>query len=170
MSNVTGNVEAVSRKFEKFTVKVNDLWYGTKAEWKPEPEPKVGDNISFYSGEEGKKYLQNVTINSTASPSAAKSSGGYSSLGVELGHASNVAMEMVTTKFPADQIGSPEMYKWWLEHTENVYKMMKSLRARHELAVTSAPPVKVEAIKKAPVPEAVMSKSVVEELEEDIFA
>ena len=56
----------------------------------------------------------------------------YSNLGVELGHASNVAKDMAIAKFKSTEVGSPEFYKFWMDTTQDVYAMMKGLRARYE--------------------------------------
>lgn len=66
MSEIVGTVEAVSRKFDKFSVLVNGGWYSTKKEWAPEVER--GDEISFDDG--GKKYLSKVKVLGSTTKSA----------------------------------------------------------------------------------------------------
>jgi len=69
MSEVTGTVEAVSHKFDKLSLKVNDVWYATKKEYAPAFEINKGDEVVFDDG--GKKYLNRVrklTASTTAAP------------------------------------------------------------------------------------------------------
>jgi hypothetical protein len=58
MAEVTGTVEAVSHKFDKLSLKVNDVWYATKKEYAPAFEINRGDEVQFDDG--GKKYLSKV--------------------------------------------------------------------------------------------------------------
>lgn len=78
MTMTTGNIEAITDKFGKFNVLLDDgRWYSTKMEWKPKMELNKGDSITFDAGPTG-KYLQKVKKNgggsvapSSGSPSAA---------------------------------------------------------------------------------------------------
>lgn len=77
MSQVRGEVEAISTKFGKYGVLVNDLWYSTKPEW-IDPKPQKGDVIEFDSGADGKRYLTKCKIVSSGGGSV---SGGSVSTG-----------------------------------------------------------------------------------------
>ena len=52
----------------------------------------------------------------------------YSNIGVELGHASKLAMEMACNHFEPSEVGSTDFYKFWLTHTDKVFKAMKAMR------------------------------------------
>lgn len=135
MSTVKGVVEAVSTKYGKFSVMVNDTWYGTKMEWCDDTSIQKGDTIEFDNG--GGKFLKKVKRVSASShgatPVSGSKSSGYSNIGVELGHASKLGFDVAIKLAEA---GSPEFYKLFIEHTENVYKIMKSLRAKYEAGDT----------------------------------
>lgn len=131
MSQVTGTVENVSTKWGKYSIQVNGSWYGTKEEW-AKVKPDRGDKVTFDDG--GKNYMKNVTI--TDKGSGSPSSGSkkvYSNLGVELGHASKLAMDVVLN-MPANakRVGSAEFYKEWLAHTDTIYRTMSHLRKSYE--------------------------------------
>jgi hypothetical protein len=42
---IQGTVEAVSTKYDKFSVLVGGVWYGTK--FHPSPAPVAGDTVRF---------------------------------------------------------------------------------------------------------------------------
>jgi hypothetical protein len=63
MSTVTGQIEAISTKYGKFSIMVNDNWYGTKQEWAPNPLPNRGDVVEFDDG--GKNFLKKLRIKSS---------------------------------------------------------------------------------------------------------
>lgn len=79
MGMVTGTVEGVSTKFDKYGVLVNGTWYSTKIEW-ANVKPNKGDQVEFDDG--GAKYTKNMKILSagggSAPAAAGKASGGYS--------------------------------------------------------------------------------------------
>jgi hypothetical protein len=140
MAEVTGVVEAVSTKFDKYSIMVNDKWYGTKMEW-AKIKPNKGEVVTFDDG--GKNYLKNVKV--TGVSDSVPSSGGkktWSNLGVELGHASNIARDICLAKH-GKMAGSDEFYKDFIEHTEKVFAVMKELRKSHE-APSTVPEVKAE--------------------------
>ena len=137
MAIVNGVVKAVSTKYDKYSIKVGDTWYGTKMEWatvKPEP----GESVTFENG--GGKFTKNMKITSQgsvqpagktdATPSAPKN---YS-LGVELGHASNLAMRM--TEYLSEDQGantSPNAFlDLWERNTMLIYSRMQRLRKVYE--------------------------------------
>lgn len=78
MTTRTGTVEAVTNKFGKFNVLLDDgQWYSTKMEWKPSFDVNKGDIISFDAGPTG-KYLSKVKKTGSGAPTspAPSSSGG----------------------------------------------------------------------------------------------
>ena len=155
MAVVRGVVEAVSTKFGKFSVMVDGNWYGTKAEWAPDPLPQKGDTVQFDSGATG-KYLNKCSVVASgggAAPSGGKSGGKtWSNLGVELGHASNIAKDMA---LKADlEPGSAEWYRFWVEHTEKVFSVMAALRKKHEGGPATPAPVEDEVVVMKPEPPA----------------
>lgn len=82
MTNKTGTVEAITDKFGKFNVLLDDgNWYSTKMEWKPKFPINKGDVITFDAGPTG-KYLQKVKITSGGS-SPSPSNGGSSNAPVK---------------------------------------------------------------------------------------
>ena len=159
-----GTVQAVSTKYGKFSVMVDDVWYGTKEEWAPNPRPSKGDVIEFDN--KGAKWLNKCRIVSSggAASAAPKSGRPYTAnnIGVELGHAANLAQRVMEVMYCEDQldasdveVGSAQYYTIFAEQTLRAYKVMKSLRAKVEKgddAVTDepAPPATPE-----PTPEAV---------------
>lgn len=72
MAEVTGVVEAISTKYDKFGILVNDKWYDTK--FPPVPAPNRGDEVTFDDG--GKKYINKLRITSAGSSPAKVSTGG----------------------------------------------------------------------------------------------
>jgi len=78
MTTTTGTIEAVTHKFEKFNVLLDDgKWYSTKLEWAPSPAPVKGDVVTFDSGATG-KYFSKVRITGSGggtAPSGSPSAG-----------------------------------------------------------------------------------------------
>jgi hypothetical protein len=127
----TGVIEAISHKYDKFAILYNGNWFNTKKEYAEEwpVMPAVGDEISWDDG--GKKYLGKMKIvkkNVAPSGASAPPSGGYSSIGVEIGHASKLAMDMALAT--SMQVASKEFYKFWAEETLKVHGMMTKLKAK----------------------------------------
>jgi len=145
MATVKGVVEGVSTKFGKYSVLVNGNWYGTKAEW-AKVQPEKGDEITFDDG--GGKFLKNVKV---LAGGAGGSGGGdrpkavFSNLGVELGHAANLGMQ-VALKGEAKP-GTSEFYKDFMDQTENIFKIMKGLRLFYEKAESSSEDLEEEVAK-----------------------
>ena len=111
MATVTGTVEAalIPNKWGKNSILVGEVWYSTDPKYMTGDIPRKGDVVEFDSGKTG-KYINNLTVTSkgAGSASSAKSAGGgYSNLGVELGHASNVAKDMANAFFSEE--GQPEI-------------------------------------------------------------
>jgi hypothetical protein len=141
MALVTGTVEAAHSKWDKWNILVNDKWYSTKLEY-ARAKPGKGAVVEFDDG--GAKFTKNLRVISEGepypsggypSPSPKSGTKTYSNLGVELGHASNVAKDMaIHYSLHVDiEIGSPEWYKYWVTHTEKVYNVMKALRYKYEI-------------------------------------
>jgi hypothetical protein len=149
MAIVTGVVEGVSTKYDKYSVLVNGTWYATKMEWAT-VKPEKGDLVSFDN--KGAKFLNNVKITSKsgyAGANAAAGSSGSSSpssppknfnLGVELGHASNLAMRM--TEFLQEGSGKDssanEFLDVWERNTALIYARMQRLRKMYEEGAVQA--------------------------------
>ena len=103
MATITGTVEGVSRKFGKFSILVNDVWYGTKQEWAPDPAPNKGDEVEFFT-QDGKKYLNNCVILKPAAggapeagSSAPKSKFVDNTIGMGVGAAMNQACQLLSS-------------------------------------------------------------------------
>jgi hypothetical protein len=148
MAIVTGVVEGVSTKYDKYSVLVNGTWYATKMEWAT-VKPEKGDNITFDN--KGAKFLNNVKITSKAGYAGATAAGGSSgssspsspsknfNLGVELGHASNLAMRM-TEFLPGewDRGSANEFLDVWERNTALIYARMQRLRKMYEEGAVQA--------------------------------
>lgn len=148
METIKGVVETKSRKGN--SIKVGDDWYSTfksadldHIEWK--------DEVEFVYVQKGdfkniKGRVQKVSGGGTAT---ATSGGGkpYSNLGVELGHASNLAMRMMEQSFSEDNcpvVGTAEYYKQFMDYTEKMHKVMSAIRAKHESDGDATPVIKEE--------------------------
>ena len=70
MAIVTGVVGAMSNKFDKFSIVVNDVWYSSKYEI----ACNRGDTVEFDDGD--KKYCQRLKVVGSGWGAAAPSSGG----------------------------------------------------------------------------------------------
>ena len=162
MATVKGVVEAVSTKFGKFSIMVNSNWYATKMEWAT-VQPNKGDLVEFDDG--GGKFLKKVKITGKGSGEVVsfggKSSGGsptgktWNNLGVELGHASNIAKDITFIQFDGkeDQVGSEEFFQKFVDNTEKVFRVMKMLRTKYEAAEA---PVEAPVAHEPAVPEALV--------------
>jgi hypothetical protein len=146
MAIVTGVVEGVSTKYDKYSVLVNGTWYATKMEWAT-VKPEKGDLVSFDN--KGAKFLNNVKITSKSGYAGATAAGGSSgssnppknfNLGVELGHASNLAMRM--TEFLQEGSGKDgsanEFLDVWERNTALIYARMQRLRKMYEEGAVQA--------------------------------
>jgi len=163
MAIVTGVVEAVSTKFDKYSIQVGGTWYSTKMEW-AKVQPEKGAEVSFDNG--GGKFMKNVKIisgGSGGSAGASPAKGGFSTLGVELGHAANLAMQVSLHGSPG-AAGSPEFYKFFVEQTQTIYKVMKGLRKHYEEGedTSSALDEQIEKVEKRSTPTS-------KKIEEDLF-
>lgn len=154
----TGIVEGISYKYDKFSVLVKEAdgtegWYGTKKEFADEwpAKPNRGDKITF--DDAGRKYLSKMRILESAGGSAGAAAGSKSgsnyNLGVEVGHASNLAMRVMEQRLDHQrlEIGSSEYWKQFAKDTNDIYKIMTGIKARIGGTNTpeeapEAPPVK----------------------------
>jgi hypothetical protein len=159
-SQVTGVVEAKAVKGMNTSILIGGEWYssykgaglasiekGSTVDflWKPDAKgmgfrniiastvKNLGGSTPAPSGVVGKAYVP-----------AAKA---YSTLGVELGHASNLAMEMCLKMDSQFDPGTEEFYKAWVHHTDKIFTIMQKIRASKEKA--DAP---VVAVSKVPEP------------------
>lgn len=170
-----GVIEAISHKYDKFAILFEEKWYNTKKEYAAEwpVQPAVGDEISWDDG--GKKYLGKMKIvkKNTAAPAAGASapSGGNYNIGVEIGHASKLAMDIALQQAQVGmyEVGSTDFYKAWAKETLKVHGFMTKLKAK---ASTPPPAPEVEAAppaEEAPVIMTQASKEVPEMIDDDIF-
>lgn len=140
MSTITGKVESMRR--DKKGVKVNGEWYSSfnpisGVEWK--------DEVEFEFEQKGRYNNIKGAVRKLGSGGGGNNSGqysgagnrsyGYSNVGVEVGHASNLAMRMMEQRISSEdniEIGSTEYFKMFMEDTKNVHKIMTALRASIE--------------------------------------
>lgn len=142
MNKVTGVVESKSRKGN--SIKVDGEWYGTfsaadlnNVEWKDSVEFMWDyDKTGKYKNIKGKVTK---TDGATSSPPSGRGKANNYSLGVELGHASNLAMRMMEQLDYEYEVGSADWYKAFIEFTNKNYKVMSALRAQHEAGNFNTP-------------------------------
>jgi len=133
MGMVKGLVENVSTKWDKYSVQVNGSWYSTKMEW-AHVKPNKGDLVEFDDG--GSKFTKNMKIitagagGTYGSPKPSTPRSSYNSLGVELGHAANLAMTVVLAG--GLEPGSNDFYKSFATNTRKVKAIMDGLREEYE--------------------------------------
>ena len=145
-ATISGTVQSKSRKGN--SIKVDDVWYSTYS-------PKDLDHVSWKDdvvfNYVTKGDYKNIKGDVRVASSTATSSGSKrnNNLGVELGHASNLAMTVAMASDFAPS--SVDFYKHWLEQTETIYAIMNGLRAKYESegappaeTWASAPTVKLE--------------------------
>ena len=111
----------------------------------------VGDTVVFeYEFSKDGKYKNidgnSVKVAGKGQPKAgyAAPAKAYSSVGVELGHASKLAMDMALGFFEQTKIGTDEFYVFWREQTVKIYKAMGKLRDQAENAKAEKKPAPVE--------------------------
>lgn len=152
MSTVKGKIESMRR--DRKGIKVDGEWYSSfreinSVEWK--------DEVEFEYEQKGRYRNIQGAVRKLGSGGGGSYSGNdnrsggrsnsFSSVGVELGHAANLAMRMMEQRLaegPAediftDGIGSADYYKTFMEDTQNIFKVMKGLRAKVEAGDTPAP-------------------------------
>lgn len=167
MEKISGMVESKSRKGN--SIKVGDEWYSCfnasdlrHVNWK--------DTVEFMYVEKGqfKNIKGPVTLIEGSGGSSASSGGrsagrSHSNLGVELGHASNLAMKVMDQMVGSEKVavGSTEYYTQFIEQTEKMYTIMKGIRSKYE-SEEGKPAT-------APKPKAKPKADIVEADEDDLF-
>jgi hypothetical protein len=154
MPTIQGKVESKSRKGN--SIKVDGEWYGcfspadlSHVEWKDEVK------FSWEAKGEYKNIKGPVVVtgaDSGAGGSApSKSPTRNGNLGVELGHASNLAMRMMEQATVCPEAGSTDYYKKFAEFTVDMYKVMQGLRTKvsapdftSDVKTTTVEPVPVD--------------------------
>jgi hypothetical protein len=125
MATVTGVVERYipSNKYGKSSLQVNGNWYNTKPEWLGAVVAE-GNSVTFDDG--GKNYIKSLkVVDSTVAPALTRKN---TNIGVELGHASKLALDICCASGTALLPGSDEWYKKWMTHTERVYRYMTKMK------------------------------------------
>lgn len=143
MNKVAGKVESMSKKGN--SIKVNGEWYSVAPQAAATALKGVAwkDEVEFLYEQKGQyKNIKGVVsvISGAGSPAANSgrggNGGGYSNIGVEVGHAANLAMNMMEQKIMADttpmMIGSKEYYATFAQYTLDMYKVMKGIRSKIE--------------------------------------
>lgn len=181
MAIVRGTVEGHHDKWDKWNILVNGSWYNTKLEW-AKVKPVTGDEVEFDDG--GRNYTKQLKIVSKgpggpAASSAPAKSGGktWSNVGVEVGHATNLAMTVTLKRYKDNEgeIGTETFYKDFVAQTDKIYQITKALRERYEAGPKSSDftPPKVEddeVVLKEPSTSTIKRKPLAEaDLDEDIF-
>ncbi len=138
MTNVvTGVVQ--SKRRDGAGIQVNGEWYSSY-QGKGLESVQTGHHVEFTwaPSKDGRfKNIKSIAITGGAPkygagipgavPAASSNkSGGYSNVGVELGHASKLAWELALQAH--ENPASDEFYKYWIEHTQKVYRAMSKLR------------------------------------------
>jgi hypothetical protein len=133
MPTIQGKVESKSRKGN--SIKIDGDWYGcfspadlNHVEWKDEVkfswEPK-----GEYKNIKGPVVVVGSDSGGGGGSSAAPVRNG--NLGVELGHASNLAMRMMEQNASLGcAVGSTDYYKKFAEYTVDMYRVMQGLRVK----------------------------------------
>lgn len=166
-SQVTGVVEAKAIKGMNTSILIGGEWYssykgaglasvekGSTVDflWKPDVKGMGFKNIIASTVKNLGGPTTPVGAASTGKAYTPPARKEYSTLGVELGHASNLAMEMCLG-MPGVAPGSDEFYKAWVHHTDKIFTIMQKIRASKEgvaaPAAVVAKPATPEPITKA---------------------
>lgn len=125
METITGVVESVRK--DRKGMCVNGQWYSS---WDA-LSVNTGDEVLFNYVEKGTfkniKGKVRVTGSKPVTSSGGGKSGGYSNLGVEIGHAANLAMEMM--KQDKIELDSEEYYGTFATRTVSMFNAMKEIRS-----------------------------------------
>ena len=151
MNKIAGKVESMSKKGN--SIKVNGEWYSVAPQAAATALKGVAwkDEVEFLYEQKGQyKNIKGVVtvVSGTGSPAANSSrggnGGGYSNIGVEVGHAANLAMNMMEqqamTSSTALAVGSKEYYQTFAQYTLDMYKVMKGIRSKIEQPVPVVEP------------------------------
>ena len=168
MAMLNGVVESKARAGN--SIKVNGDWYGSfKGKGLEDIQPGHYVSSSWDYDKTGKyRNIKTVSVVGGSITAVAGTAGTptnwkpQNNLGVELGHASKLAMDLVLKKFAPTDIGGDEFYKEFLFHTDKIYKIMGKLRETKAAAAaeSAAPATAVAAKPKEPI---------LEEEGEDLF-
>jgi hypothetical protein len=155
MNIVKGTVEKIARNGG---IMVNGDWYSSfKGKDTTVKGIAIGNAVTFEWTPDtkglGYKNIKSLTITGGAPADALGSMTAATAavpmrnnnLGVELGHASKLAMDMSIAYFStlpgSAEIGSEDFYKFWIQNTDKVFKAMSALRKakdKPEVTVTVA--------------------------------
>ena len=169
METITGTITSVRKDRKGFAI--GDEWYSS---WDA-LDVNRGDEVLFNYVQKGRykniKGSVKVTGGGAPAPKAGGFKGGNNNLGIELGHAANLAQRVMEVMYCEDQldaadveVGGAEYWQKFSEQTLRAYKVMKALRTKvsgGEEEAAPAPEPKLEIKVPAPNPEPT--------LEEDIF-
>ncbi|MSW53298.1 MAG: hypothetical protein F2817_20730 [Actinobacteria bacterium] len=148
MATLTGTVASKARNGS--SIKIGEDWYGA-FKGKGLETIEQGHNVQVeWDYDKTGKYRNIrsvVALGGTAvarpAMAAGGSGGGYSNLGVELGHASKLAMDLALAMHDPRNVGDDDFYADWIKHTRKVYKAMSALRA--EMSKPVEAPVEAQA-------------------------
>jgi hypothetical protein len=148
MAALTGTVASKARNGS--SIKIGEDWYGAfKGKGLEAVEQGHTVQIEWDYDKTGKyrNIKSCMVVGGSARPAQAMGAsgssnggGGYSNLGVELGHASKLAMDMVLAMYDPRSVGDDDFYTDWAKHTRKVYKTMQSLRAEFSKPAETAAP------------------------------
>ena len=139
METVSGTITAVRKDRKGFQIDNND-WYSS---WDPVTAER-GDNVVFNYVQKGqyKNIKGKVNVSGSTGSAPVKAGGAKPNnfnLGVELGHAANLAQRVLEVMYCEDQldaadveVGSPKYWAIFNEQTLRAYKVMKALRKKVE--------------------------------------
>ena len=148
-SQVTGVVEAKAVKGMNTSILIGGEWYssykgvglasvekGSTVDflWKPDAKGMGFKNIIASTVKNLGEPTTPVGAASTGKAYTPPARKEYSTLGVELGHASNLAMELTLNKwtFNGAEPASDEFYREWIHHTDKIFTIMQKIRASKE--------------------------------------
>jgi hypothetical protein len=144
MAALTGTVASKARNGS--SIKIGEDWYGAfKGKGLETVEQGHTVQIEWDYDKTGKyRNIKSVMVvggaaRAPAQASGGSSGGGYSNLGVELGHASKLAMDLVLNMHDPRNVGDDDFYADWAKHTRKVYKTMQALRAEFSKPTEAAP-------------------------------
>lgn len=145
MAALTGTVASKARNGS--SIKIGDDWYGAfKGKGLETVEQGHTVQIEWDYDKTGKyRNIKSCMVVGGAARAPAQVSGGtgsngYSNLGVELGHASKLAMDICLAMHDPRNVGDDDFYNDWAKHTRKVYKTMQALRTEFSKPAETAAP------------------------------
>lgn len=147
MATMTGTVASKARNGS--SIKIGDDWYGAfKGKGLEQIEQGHTVQVDWDFDKTGKyRNIKSVSVVGGAPRAPAQATGGgggYSNLGVELGHASKLAMDLVLAIHDPRNVGDDDFYHDWMKHTRKVYKAMSALRTEMSKPAESPAPAPAE--------------------------